>query len=114
MAYKLGLMLSMGLMMAVLLLSGDLMTLTEVHSMLDAISLTVSYKIQSEGTISQATYKFVEDQGATLIPLNTQTPSFGDIVEYKICKQYQPMILSYDIIEVCVSRSAVVGYYLSR
>lgn len=114
MGYNLGLLLSMTFMMAVMLLSGDLVNMSQVHSFLDSIALTVSYKIQNEGVLSDSTKSFVIEHGANITVLNTETPSFGEVLKFKIYKNYQPMIIASGILTISVTRSALVGYYIMK
>ena len=66
MAYKLGLMLSMVFLMAVMLLGGDIIAVSSIHSSLDALALVVSRNIGKEGCVSENTLFLVQEHQATL------------------------------------------------
>ena len=111
MAYKMGLLLSSVFMMAVFMFAGDLIGISEVHSYIDSIALNVAFKIASDGLISEKTRDYVSSTGATLYIVTTLNPSFGDIVKFKVSKNYKPLIIEEGEIVISVTRSTVVGYY---
>ena len=114
MSYKLGLILSIAFMMSVLLLSSDLMNVAIIKNSLDALSLTVSYRMASEGRVSQGTRQLIESYGATLtIEDEREAFRIGDTVIYFLAKDYQPFVLGKDTRQVSVRRSAVIGYYIN-
>ncbi|HAS56460.1 MAG TPA: hypothetical protein DEF61_03490 [Firmicutes bacterium] len=111
MGYKLGLLLSSVFMMMVLLFGGDLFCISSIHSSLDSLSLIVSYRIGIDGYISDKTKKLVSDAGVSLIAYSSNIPRLGDVLEYSLYKEYKPLILSKNTIDISVKRSAIVGYY---
>ena len=113
MSYKLGLLLSLAFVMAVLLLAGDLMNVVIIKNSPDALSLTVSYRIAQEGTISEGTKSLISSYGARYRLEDGERTSFriGDTVTYFLEKDYSPFVLGKDIRQVSVRRSAVIGYY---
>lgn len=115
MSYKLGLLLSLTFMMAVLLLAGDLLNLASIKGSLDALGTVVSYRISSEGTISESTRDLVSSYGASLRLEEGTRPNFriGDTVTFYLEKDYQAFVLKKDAMRVAIRRSAVVGYYVN-
>ena len=113
MSYKLGLILSLAFMMAVLLLSGDLMNVSIIHNSLNALGLTVSYRIAMDGRLSADTKSLIEEYGATIVfPLGEATSfRIGDTVDYYLEKTYDPFVLRKEPMRISVRRSTVVGYY---
>ena len=113
MAYKLELLLSSVFMMAVLLLSGDLINIHIIKSSLDALGTTVGYRISREGMISEGTLQLVELNGASFALADGQKTSFaiGDTVIYRVSRDYYPFIIKKETMHLGVWRSAVVGYY---
>ena len=113
MSYKLGLLLSIAFMMAVLLFSGDLVNVGIIKNSLNALSLTVSYRIARDGTLTQETYGLIDSYGAILRLAEGQREAFriGDTVVYFLEKDYDPFVLRKERMVLSVCRSAVVGYY---
>ena len=115
MSYKLGLLLSISFMMAVLLLSGDLINVSIIKNSLNALGLTVSYRIAAEGHISSALLRLVDSYGAsfTLEDGERQSMRIGDTVTYSLSKDYDPFVLKKGVMNITVRRSAVIGYYIN-
>ncbi len=111
MAYKLGLLLSFVFMMSVMLFAGDLLCVSQIHSALDSIALTVSYRVAKEGMVSDETKDFVRNSGAEFIPVTSGTPSLGETYEFIIAKRYKPIIMSKNETVISVKRSTVIGFY---
>lgn len=113
MSYKLGLILSIAFMMAVLLLSGDLLNVTVIHNSLNALGLTVSYRLSMDGRLTDETKNLVAEYGASIVlPQGEATPwRIGDTVEYYLVKTYDPFVIRKDAMRISVRRSAVIGYY---
>ena len=53
----------------------------------------------------------VEDAGAYIVEIGNSKPQIGELVKYKIYKQYKPLILANDLMEIAVVRSVMVGYF---
>ena len=113
MSSKLGLILSIAFMMAVLLLSGDLMNVSVVTNALNALGLTVSHRISLDGTLSDATKALIADSHATItFPQGSATVfRIGDTVTYFLSRDYDPFVLKKERMHITVRCSAVVGYY---
>lgn len=111
MAYKLGILLSLVFMMSVMLFAGDLLCISQIRSALDAIALTVSYRIAKEGRISEETKRFVVESGGIFIPVSPGIPALGETYVFKIAKKYRPIILSKTETVITVKRSTVIGFY---
>lgn len=111
MAYKLGLLLSLAFLMAVILLVGDMTLLSGVRSSVDALSMTVAYRISYEGTLSQATKDLVSSYGASIALEKGEAMRIGDVVTFSISKTYAPFVIQKDPLTITVRRSTVVGYY---
>lgn len=114
MSYKLGLILSIAFLMSVLLLSSDLINVAIIKNSLDALSLTVSYRMAQEGRVSPGTRQLVESYGARLnIVDDREAFRIGDTVVYFLEKDYQPFVLGKTSRQISVRRSAVIGYYIN-
>ena len=113
MSYKLGLLLSIVFMMSVLLLGGDLMNVSIIKNSLESLSLVVSFRLASDGALSQSTKNLISSYGATFRLQDGEREAFriGDTVTYYLQKAYLPFVLGKDEMNVTVRRSAVIGYY---
>ena len=110
MSYKLGMILSIAFMMAVLLLSGDLINVSIIKNSLNALGLTVSYRISSAGT-----EQLIHSYGATFKLEDGERTAFriGDTVTFYLEKDYDPFVLQKQQMRISVRRSAVIGYYIN-
>lgn len=115
MSYKLGMILSITFMMAVLLLSGDLINVSIIKNSLNALGLTVSYRISSEGQLSAGTEQLIHSYGATFKLEDGERTAFriGDTVTFYLEKDYDPFVLQKQQMRISVRRSAVIGYYIN-
>ncbi len=111
MAYKMGLLLSIPFLMMVLLLSADMTDIAIIKNGLDAVALTVGYRIAYEGRLSQETIDFVSSFGADISLETSFTPRIGDTVIFSLSKEYDSLVVSKDPLTIVVKRSTVVGYY---
>lgn len=114
MAYKLGLMLSMVFLMAAMLLGGDIIAVSSIHSSLDALALTVSRNIGREGYVSDSTLQIVEQHRANLVYEEHHAPAVGENFTFLLYKDYESFVLSKDPLRITVKRTAIVGYYMER
>lgn len=113
MSYKLGLLLSIAFLMSVLLFSGDLVNVGIIKNSLNALALTVSYRIASDGAVSGETKSLIASYGASFRLEDGEREAFriGDTVTYYLSKEYEPFVLRKGTMELSVRRSAVIGYY---
>ena len=111
MSYNIGLMLSLVYMISILLLGGDVYCLTSIRNNLDAIALTVSYRISLEGRLSDSTVSLVESEGAFIRDLTHYTPPIGGTLIFEVYKEYEPLVIGKSAMEIVVRRTAVVGFY---
>lgn len=111
MAYKLGLMLSMVFLISVVLLGGDIIAVSSIHSSLDALSLVISRNIGKDGYVSSQSKTLVDDHGARLIYEENRVPAVGESLTFLLQKEYATMVLSKDPLMITVKRTAIVGYY---
>ena len=112
MSSKLGLILSMLFVAMFFLFGVDLICIQFVFSDLDAKSISISYLISQHGGLDT---EFIEEIETTYKVdfkcLNNCNPSFGDIVDYQISKDYSPLIISNEAMHITVYRSAAIGFY---
>lgn len=111
MAYKLGFLLSLFFLVEMMAFAGDLCSLQVLHSLLDACAITAGKKIAIEGAITTEIEAFVESEAkATIVKLTNGSPQIGEILEFKLCRDYDPLILQSSEMTVSVIRSTVIGY----
>lgn len=112
MAYKLGLMLSIVFVMSVMLLGGDIIGISSVHSSLDALSLVVARAIGKEGKVSSATFQLVRSYDAKIRFDSLKTPAVGEKLSFTLSQYYQTFVISKERLEITVRRTVIVGYYM--
>ena len=112
MSYNLGMILSMILVIAFFLLGGDMIALSYCYSNLDSSAITIGYIIAKEGRVNDDIITRIEETyHVTFENISPKNPSVGDIVDFVICRYYDPLIMSTEPIKLEASRSTVVGYY---
>src|SRR5574344_1240222 len=95
MAYKLGFLLSLFFLIQIVCYTGDLSILQEMHSLLDATSITCAKKIAIAGGITGEVSAFVQEEAhASIIPLSSTAPRVGAIYVFKLYRSYKPLIVS--------------------
>ena len=110
MAYKFGMILSLFFLVFSFLIAGDVVVVSSIRNQLDALSLTVSYKLSVDGYFSDEVKALVEEDGAYFANVSDEMPAFGQLVSFDLCVDYDPMIISKGPMTVSVSGAAVVGY----
>lgn len=112
MSSNLGMIISMFFVVAFLLLGGDMTCLSAAYNELDSISITIGYIIAKNARVDQEFITVIEDRyDVNFMNIAPQNPAMGDVVEYVIYRDYNPLILSKDPIRLCASRTTVIGYY---
>lgn len=112
MSYKLGLILSMGLVVAFFLLGGDMLCLSSAFANLDSTSVTIAYAISKTGRVDTEFLTTLESTyNIKFLELSPSNPKKGDIVDFVISSEYDPLIMSNSVLTLKASRSAVIGYY---
>lgn len=113
MAYKLGLMLSLIFVMSVMLLGGDIVAISSLHSSLDALSLVVARSIGKEGRVSSSTYSLVKSHKANIQYNQASVPAVGEKMTFALYKYYNSFVLSKEKLKITVTRTVIVGYYMN-
>ena len=112
MSYKFGLLLSMIYVVLFSMFGLDLIVLQYGYGNLDAASIAISYQISQRGSVDDTFKQSIESRyNVTFECLSNCTPIFGDIVEYKISKTVNTLIIHGKQTTISLYRSAVVGYY---
>ena len=111
MSYKLGLIVSFPFLIFIVLFLADHGFVQIQRQQLDALSLTISYRIALEGRISSGIKSLAEENGARIVPKSEETPKIGDTVIYTLEKDYHPLIMASGSLTLRCTRTTVVGYY---
>ena len=112
MSFKLGMILSMIFVVAFFLLGGDMMCLSAAYSDLDSTSIVVGYVIAKSGRVDDEFLGIIEENyNITFLDVSPKNPTYGDVVDFIIYRNYHPIILSNDDIMLKAKRTTVVGYY---
>jgi len=112
MSNKIGLILSFLFIVIFFVFGVDLISIQYIYTDLDTKAITMGYWISKTGSLDPSFIKYLENKyDVTFTCLDNCSPSFGDVVEYKVSKIYTPIILSKDPMDIAVKRTAVIGYY---
>ena len=113
MAYKLGMIISMLFLATLFVFTGDLISIQIIYTNLDAVSVVAGNLISIRGGIDQEIVNLVYEQsGGHIEALGDETPMLGAVYEYKISRDFTPWVMSNNPMEISVSRSVVIGYYV--
>ena len=86
--------------------------LSAAYSDLDSTSITVGYLIAKGARVDDEYLEAIEEKYQihfyTISPSN---PAMGDVVDFVIYREYDPLILSNHTIMLKASRTTVLGYY---
>lgn len=111
MASKLGFMLSTIFFVFIFLISGDMLCISQIKSGLDALAVTVSYRIAKEGTMTVGTLRMIDGYGADISSSNYGAPAIGEAYTFTLKKEYTPLILSKNTMVIAVTHTTIVGFY---
>lgn len=112
MSYKLGMILSMVMVVLFFLLGGDMLCLSSAYSNLDSTSVTISYVIAKSGRVDNEFINTLESKyNVNFVSISPTNPVRGDVVDFVISREYDPLIMSSSNITIISSRSTVIGYY---
>lgn len=112
MSYNLGILLSMVFVVAFLFLGMDMMNLSTAYSMLDSASISIGYEIAKQARVDSPFLAGLEDHyHIKFLSLSPAAPALGDVVDFVIGKEYNPLVLSTNTITIKASRTTVLGYY---
>ena len=113
MAYKLGMIISMLFLATLFVFTGDLISIQIIYTNLDAVSVVAGNLISIRGGIDQEIVNLVYEQsGGHIEALGDETPMLGAVYVYKISRDFTPWVMSNNPMEISVSRSVVIGYYV--
>ena len=112
MSSKIGTVLSFIFIAMYFVFGIDLVTLQFSYSDLDAKSVTISSLISQQKNITSEFEVHIETKySVSLTILNEEEPLFGDVVDFIVAVDYDPLIISSSTMTLQVKRSTVLGYY---
>lgn len=112
MAYKVGFLLSLLLVVELFILAADVFSAQIIYTNLDAVSITAGNIISSKGEITDELRSYVRSQtGGEIKAVGNETPMFGSIYTFQISKEFDPINQFTKTSEIVVVRSVVIGYY---
>lgn len=112
MSSNLGTILSMIFVIAFILLGGDMMCLSAAYSALDSTAITISYLISKEASVDEDFLTYLEEEySITISNIRPQNPTYGDVVDFTIYRNYHPIVISSNDVVLKASRSTVLGYF---
>lgn len=111
MSSKLGLLFSLVFFTMFFLLAVDVICIEYHYSDLDNKSIVVGYELAHLEVISDEEIERLEDEyHLVLMSISTREPNFGDVISYTVLRNYKPIIVSNENMELKVNRSVVVGF----
>ncbi len=112
MSYKISLILSMIFVAMFFLLGIDFIGLQFAYTELDQKAITISYLIAQNGNLLPSFINRIEITYDVEFICNTNcTPAFGDVVEFTLIDEFNPIVISNDTIDVSIKRTSIIGYY---
>ena len=112
MSYKLSMILSLLFVVAFLLLGGDMICLSAAYSELDSTSITIGYLIAKSGRVDDDFISTLEEKYlVTFESISPSNPVVGEVVDFVIYREYDPLIMASSSIYIKAQRTTVVGYY---
>lgn len=112
MSYKLGILLSLVFVVAFLFLGMDMLNMSTMYSFLDSASVSIGYSIAKEARVDTEFLSSLEERyKVSFLSLSPSAPALGDVIDFVIGKEYNPLVLSKNVITIKASRTTVLGYY---
>jgi hypothetical protein len=112
MSSKIGTILSFIFIALYFVFGIDLVTLQFSYSDLDAKSVAISSLISQQKSITTEFENNIENKyGVDLTILNEEQPLFGDVIDFIVAVEYDPLVISSSTMTLRVKRSTVLGYY---
>lgn len=112
MSSKIGVLLSMIFVAIFFLFGVDMVTLQFQYSDLDSKGVTIGYHISKAEKVEDTFISFLEGKYNVRISLDkSQSMRFGDVVEFIVVKEFDPIIISNHTMDLKIKRSTVIGYY---
>ncbi len=112
MSSKFGLLLSFIFYALFFVLSVDVMCIQYQYSDLDSKSVTIAYELSRLESFDDESISLIETRHHVIISdISNRSPSFGDVIDFVVLKEYSPLIVSNEVMELKIKRTTVIGYY---
>ena len=112
MSSKLGLLISLVFFTMFFLLAIDIMCIQYHYSDLDCQSVVIGYELSHLESFNDENILEIEEKHHVIIvDISNKNPEFGDVIDYTILREYKPIIVSNDVMDIKIKRSVVIGYY---
>ena len=112
MSSKLGLIISLAFFSLFFVLTVDVMCIQYYYADLDSKSVIIGYEVSRLEAFSTENIASLEDKyDVTITSISNMNPTFGDTFDYTLLKEYKPIIVSNEVMEIKVKRTSVRGYY---
>ncbi len=112
MGNKLALILGIGIIFYCFLFGVDLTMVQISYTNLDSISTMASYRISKEGKITDSLVEYCKNNNITIEGVNNDIGyQKGDVYEYYLKKEYQPVVMGNTPMELSIKRYAVISIY---
>ena len=113
MGSKIGAILSTLFIFIAFLFASDFVMIQVNYTNLDAFSITINEKISKSGEINDELKEFVKNKiGGTITPVDVSASyEVGSFFGYYLAKEYKPIIIKNEPIEVKIKRYTVITLY---
>ncbi len=112
MGNKLALILGIGMIFYCFLFGIDLTMVQISYTNLDSISTMASYRISKEGKITDSLIEYCKENNVLIEGVDNESGyQKGDVYEYYLKKDYEPIVMGNKAIEISIKRYAVISIY---
>ena len=112
MGNKLALILSLGIIFYAFLFGLDLTMIQICYSNLDSISTLASYRISKEGKITDSLIEYCNENKIVIEGVDNEIGyQKGDVYEYYLKKEYSPLVMGNEKMDLVIKRYAVISIY---
>ena len=111
MSSKIGTILSFLFAALFFLFGADMISLQYNYSDLDAKSIPISYEISRSGGLTNSLISQIENNyHVSFTCISGSDSGFGESVEYILSTEFDPMIISKDIMTISIKRITTIGF----
>ena len=112
MSSNVSMILSMIMVAAFMILGGDMVCMSSTYSVLDNTSNTIGYLISKNRRTDSEYLSYLEETyNVNFSFVSNESPTYGEVVEFRLYKNYHPYILSSHDIRLTIRKFTVIGYY---
>lgn len=112
MGSKIATILSLIFVVTLFLFASDMMCLQYLYSDLDSTAVTIGYLISKQKLIDDNFVERISDDYKVIFKYTgPEVLKYGEVVQFQVSKEFNPVIISGSTMMVDVVRTTVVGYY---